>query len=142
MLFLPWRNEEDDLSGGFQTYEEHYMAKQSLMAPMRKKYEKFNDSLELAIEEVENADLDDMYDDMDAAILNSDMPQSDKDDHEFFDPDRPEEQRQYDIGHDMGMGKKYATEVNCSTGPMPDEEYVELMQSLNLRQSEICAHVM
>ena len=25
---------------------------------------------------------------------------------------------------------------------MPDEEYVELMQSLNLRQSEICAHVM
>ena len=40
------------------------MAKQSLIAPMRKKYEKFNDSLELAIEEVENADLDDM----DAAI--------------------------------------------------------------------------
>ena len=25
---------------------------------------------------------------------------------------------------------------------MPDEEYVKLMQSLNLRQSEICAHVM
>ena len=98
--------------------------------------------MELAIEEVENADLDDMYDDMDAAILNSDMPQSDKDDYGFFDPDRPEEQRHYDIGHDMGMGEKYATEVNCSTAPMPDEEYVELMQSLNLRQNEICAHVM
>ena len=36
MLILPWRNEEDDLSGGFQTYEEHYMAKQSLIVPMRK----------------------------------------------------------------------------------------------------------
>ena len=60
---------------------------------MRKKYEKFNDSLELAIDEVENADLDVMYDDMDAAILNSDMSQSDKDDYGFFDPDRPEEQR-------------------------------------------------
>ena len=36
------------------------------------------------------------------------------------------------IGHDMGMGEKYDTEVNCSTAPMPDEEYVELMQSLNL----------
>ena len=44
------------------------MAKQSLVAPIRKKYEKFNDSLELVIEKVENADLDDMYDDMDAAI--------------------------------------------------------------------------
>ena len=141
MLFLPWRNEEDDLSGGFQTYEGHYMAKQSLIAPMRKKYEKFNDSLELAIEEAENADLDDMYDDMDVEILNNDMPQSDKDDYGFFDPDRPEEQRQYDIGHDMGMGETYDTEVNCSTAPMPDEEYVELMQSLNLRQSEICTHV-
>ena len=71
--------------------------------------------MELAIEEVENADLDDMYDDMDTAILNSDMPQSDKDDYGFFDPDRPEEQRQYDVGYDMGVGEKYATEVNCST---------------------------
>ena len=141
MLFLLWRNEEDDLSGGFQTHEEHHMAKQSLIAPIRKKYEKFNDSLELAIGEVGNADLDDMYD-MDAAILNSDMPQCDKGDYGFFDPDRPEEQRQYDIGHDMGMGEKYATEVNYLTAPMPNEEYVELMQSLNLRQSEICAHVM
>ena len=79
-----------------------------------------------------------MYD-MDAAILNSDTLQSDKDDCGFFDPDRPEEQRQYNIGHDMGMGEKYATEVNCSTAPLPDEE---LMQSLNLRQSEICAHIM
>ena len=142
MLFLPWRNEEDDRRGGFKTYEEHYMAKKSLIAPMRKKYEKFNDSLELAIEEVENDGLDDMYDDMDAAILNSDMHQSNKDDYGFFDPDRPEEQRQYDIGHDMGLGEKYATESNCSSAPMPDEEYVKLMQSLNLRQSEICAHVM
>ena len=112
------------------------MAKQSLIAPIRKKYEKFNDSLELAIEEVENADLDDMYDDMDVAILNRDMPKSDKDDYGFSDPDRPEEQRQYDTGHDMGMGEKYDTEVNCSTASMPDEEYVELMQSLNLRQNE------
>ena len=88
---------------------------------MRKKYEKFNDSLELAIEEVENADFDDMYDDMDATILNSDMPQSDKDDYRFFDPDRPQEHRQYNIGHDMSVGEKYATEVNCSTAPMSDE---------------------
>ena len=26
------------------------------------------------------------------------------------------------FGHDMGVGEKYATEVNCSTAPMPDEE--------------------
>ena len=50
--------------------------------------------------------------------------------------------KEYDFGHDMGMGEKYATEVNCSNAPMPDEEYVELVQSLNLRRSEIYAHEM
>ena len=38
--------------GGYKTYEEHYIAKESLIAPIRKKYEKYNDSLDLAIEEV------------------------------------------------------------------------------------------
>ena len=42
----------------------------------------------------------------------------------------------------MGLEEKYATEVDCSTTPMADEEYTQLMQTLNLRQSEICAHVM
>ena len=42
----------------------------------------------------------------------------------------------------MGFEEKYATEVDCSTTPMADEEYTKLMQTLNLRQSEICAHVM
>ena len=44
------------------------MAKKSLIVPIRKKYEKFNDSLELAIEEIENDGLDDMCDDMDTVI--------------------------------------------------------------------------
>ena len=34
MLFLPWRNEEQDLYGGYKTYEEHYMAKESLISPI------------------------------------------------------------------------------------------------------------
>ena len=42
----------------------------------------------------------------------------------------------------MGFEEKYAKEVDCSTTPMADEEYTKLMQTLNLRQSEICAHVM
>ena len=87
MLFLPWRNEEQDLYGGYKTYEEHYMAKESLITPIRKKYEKYNDSLDLAIEEVEKDEFDNIYDDIDATILNNEMPQSGKDDYGFFDPD-------------------------------------------------------
>ena len=42
----------------------------------------------------------------------------------------------------MGFEEKYATEVDCSITPMADEESTKLIQTLNLRQSEICAHVM
>ena len=65
MLFLPWRNEETDLYGGFKTHEEHYKAKNQLIAPIRKKYEKYNDELEVAVEEIENEEFDDIYDDID-----------------------------------------------------------------------------
>ena len=87
MLFFPWRNEEQDLYGGYKTYKEHYIAKESQIALIRKKYEKYNDALDLAIEEVEKDAFDDIYDDIDAAILNGEIPQSDKDEYGFFDPD-------------------------------------------------------
>ena len=99
------------------------------------------ESLESAIEEVEKDEFD-IYDDIDTEILNSEIPQSDKDEYGFFDPDQPQEHRHYDIGNDMGFEENYATEVDCSTTPIADEEYTKLMQTLNLRQSEICAHVM
>ena len=69
------------------------------------------------------------------------MLESGKDDYGFFDPDRPQEHKQYDIGYDMGLGEKYTTQVDCSTVTMRDEEYTQLMQSLNQKQSEICTHV-
>ena len=65
MLFLPWRNEEEDLYGGFKTYEEHYKAKKQLIVPIRKKYKKYNEELEAAVEEMENEEFDDIYDDID-----------------------------------------------------------------------------
>ena len=142
MLFLPWRNEETDLYGGFKTYEEHYKVKNQLIAPIRKKYEKYNEELEVAVEKIENEEFDDMYDDIDREIINRGMSQADKDEYGIFDSDRPEEHRQYDIGHDMGLEQKYTTEVHASHCEMTDEEYLQIMQSLNLRQSEICTHVM
>ena len=38
--------------------------------------------------------------------------------------------------------EKYAIEVDSSATLMANEEYKQLMQTLYLRQSEICAHVM
>ena len=64
---------------------------------------------------MEKDQFDDTYDDIDVEVMNNEMSQSGRDDYGFFDPDRPQEHKQYDIGYDMGLGEKYATEVDCST---------------------------
>ena len=38
--------------------------------------------------------------------------------------------------------KRYETEVDCSDVQMSNDEYHEIMQILNLRQYELCVHVM
>ena len=78
-----------------------------------------------------------MYSDMDDEIQNNG-----KDEHGFFCPVRPDEHRHYDTGIDLGLEGKYGTEVDLSHYQMGEEEYTQLMQSLNLRQSEVCIHIM
>ena len=56
----------------------------------------------------------------------------------FFNPDIPQEHRQYDIGYDMGLNVRDATDMDWSCGTMQDKEYERLMHSLNLEQSGIC----
>ena len=52
MLFLPWRNEDNDLHGGYSTYTEHYNSKKQSIMQTCLKYEKHNDSLQEAIEQM------------------------------------------------------------------------------------------
>ena len=74
-----------------------------LITAIRKKYERYNEELEVAVEEMENEEFGNMYDDIDTEIMNRGMSQADKDQYGVFDPDRPEEHRQYDIGQDMDL---------------------------------------
>ena len=140
MLFLPWRNEES-LYGSFKTYKEHFKVKKTLITPVKKKYEQYNDVLEEAIEEVEQEELEGVNDSEGGDINERQAFTTDADDYVFFYPDRPQEHRQYDIGYDMDLNVKYAAEVDCSYGTMQDREYERLMQYLNLEQSEIYIHI-
>ena len=48
MLFVPWRNEQKDLLGSFDTYEAHYNSVQTSLIPKRNEYEHHIEELELA----------------------------------------------------------------------------------------------
>ena len=65
----------------------------------------------------------------------------------FFDPERAEHLKKYDLGLDMGISNKrckvvYNTDVDCSGLHMNDVEYKDVMQCLNTKQYELCTHVM
>ena len=54
MLFVPWRNEQKDLLGSFDTYAPHYNSVQTALIPKRNEYEHHIEELELARQMVED----------------------------------------------------------------------------------------
>lgn len=58
-----------------------------------------------------------------------------------FNPDRPIEQRECDIGPDIGItSTRQITEE--SSVRLPDNEYLELLAGLNMKQREFFNHVL
>ena len=98
------------------------------------KYERNNDILENAIQEA-------MLEEEDISNNDTDTNEYLTGEYAFFDPERPIQQQNYDIGYDIGQDVPYQTEVDCSGTKISEDEYMKLMQSLNLKQNELCTHV-
>ena len=54
MHFVPWRNEQKDLLGSFNTFEAHYKSVQTSLIPKRNEYEHHVEELELARQMMED----------------------------------------------------------------------------------------
>ncbi|XP_062590040.1 uncharacterized protein LOC134251654 [Saccostrea cucullata] len=142
LLFLPWRNENADLLGSHQTYEQHYSQKASIIQMKQRQYEHFVDELEQARLQAEE-DLDNMetvapnteHTEAEDAEIGSEPSE------EFvhFDPDTVQH-RDFDIGPELGLSSK-VTETEMSAVRIPDEQYYKLLQSLNTKQREFYNHV-
>ena len=138
MLFYPWKNETTDLKGIYNTFQASYRAHKQQIVPIQKKYERYNDILEEAVEEADaNPDTDDEEDDTSQQETITNLP-----DYAYFDPQRDERLLTTDIGNDMGLSLRYDNEVDLFGTQMDDKEYEQIMRSLNRRQSEILIHVM
>ena len=58
-----------------------------------------------------------------------------------FNPDRPVEQRHCDIGAEIGVATSTAC-VACHSERIPDDQYLEIMRTLNFKQREFFNHVL
>ena len=86
MLFYPWKNETTDLKGIYNTFQASYRAHKQQIVPIQKKYERYNDILEEAVEEADaNPDTDDEEDDTSQQETITNLP-----DYAYFDPQRDE----------------------------------------------------
>ncbi|MCG8077008.1 MAG: AAA family ATPase, partial [Candidatus Thiodiazotropha taylori] len=143
MLFMPWRNEQKDLLGLFETYTAHHDSMKALLEQKRNEYEHHTEELELARQmmEAEEASYDRLA--PNAEQENREAQEEgvkDAEDFVYFNPERVTEHRHYDIGIEIQCTSSVQTEE--TTGfMMPDEEYLSLLRSLNLRQREFFNHV-
>ena len=143
MLFVPWRNEQKDLLGSFDTYEAHYNSVQTSLIPKRNEYEHHIEELELARQMMEDEQRE--YDQTapNAEQENREAEEEGSKESEqfvYFNPSRVVEHRHYDIGIEPRS--------TCSVPPvettgilLPDDEYLTLLRSLNLRQREFFNHI-
>ena len=143
MLFVPWRNEQKDLLGSFDTYEAHYNSVQTSLIPKRNEYEHHIEELELARQMMEDEQRE--YDQTapNAEQENREAEEEGSKESEqfvYFNPSRVVEHRHYDIGIEL--------QSTCSVPPvettgimLPDDEYLTLLRSLNLRQREFINHI-
>ena len=143
MLFVPWRNEQKDLMGSFGTYEARFNSVQTSLMSKRNEYEHHAEELEIARQMMENEEMD--YDQIapNAEQENRETEEEGPAESEkfvCFNPSRVVEQRHYDIGIEL--------QSTCSVPPvetsgvlLPDDEYLQLLRSLNLRQREFFNHI-
>ncbi len=140
LLFSPWRNEVKDTLCGFETFKAHYDSKKGMIDDKCKQYEHHMEELELAhqmaVEELEA--FDELAPNTQQAEVEAEQEgETESESFVYFDPERPIEHRQYDIGIDIGASSSVpATDSN--TVMISDDNYTALLQSLNLKQRESC----
>lgn len=101
MLFLPWRDESVDLLSGVDTYERSFNLKKSFLTHKVKEYEYNAEQLDAAMQ-IATEDFSEAFDEMAPNAQQSeadDISEGSIESEKFvpFNPDRPIEQREYDI---------------------------------------------
>ncbi len=143
LLFLPWRNEATDLLSSYTTYKQHYEARKRKIDYKSKVYEHHVEELEMAREAAEN-DYD-AFDDIASGTQQVEAETALEESAEsetfvYFNPDRVVEQREYDIG--IELGSNFAScSIDVNDNVMSDGQYMELLRCLNTKQRHFYNHV-
>ena len=136
-------NYPDPGPGSFDTFEAHYNSLKTSLQSKSNEYEHHTEELELARQMMEAEES--AYDQIAPNAEQENMEAQEEGAKEaenfvYSNPNRVVEHRHYDIGTELRS--------TCSVPPVettgilyPDEEYLRLLRSLNLRQREFFNHI-
>lgn len=141
---MPWRNEQIDLLGAFQTYEDHYNHVRHIIDTKLAQYEHHTDELDSAIERAHD-DLNEEFDQIAPLTQHTEQEDELEGSHEstqfiYYKPESAAHQ-EYDIGLDLGISQT-APVIEHSPTLLPNEEYLELVRNLNMKQKEFFLHIL
>ena len=143
LLFHPWRKEESDLLGMFDSYKKHYESIKASIDMKCSEYEHHVEELDLA-KAVAEPD-EDAYDELAPTTQKIEAETAEESTLEsesfiYFNPDRISEHRHYDIGIEIGCGISTAR-VDSNEIILPDDQYRVLLRNLNTQQRHFHDHV-
>ena len=139
---MQWRNEQKDRLGPFETYRAHYNPMKESLEIKGNPYEHHAEELELAKQmmEAEEAEYDGLAPDVEQENREAEKEGVESGNFVYFNPDRVVEHRHYDIGKEL-QSTCSVVRVETIGIMLPDEEYLSLLRSLNLRQREFSNHI-
>ena len=140
MLYMPWRNEDEDLIHGSQTFEEKYDQLKDVILKNRCQYEFNSIVLDKALEELDDHNESDQYggnvtpnaqhiDEQDLTI-----GQKASDLFGCFDSGRNKQHTQYDLLDDIGIFPRSSHTEQLVIKRMDGKDFRKLVRSLNTEQ--------
>ena len=143
VLFYPWREEGENLKKDCETFEQMYQTVHRTVDRKAKQYEKNVEELERAIEQAEGDN--NQYDELAPGTQQVECEDieegtTDAEQYIYFNPDRPTDHTNYDLGDDLGVANT-TVEITSHAKRMVEDEFHNLIRCLNVKQREFFQHV-
>ena len=141
MLYSAWRNENTDLLGGCETYQQRFSQIQEVVISNRQNYEYHSEILDKAMEDLDNDFAENMSNSVapNAQHINEeDIATNQKPSELFgcFDPGNNRQHSQYDLLDDIGIFPRCNDQEELLVKRISNEEYCKLVRSLNEKQRQ------
>ena len=140
VLFIPWRNEKEDLLGGFNSHQEHYLAQQEAINNLLEEYSPGRKAVEeaLALQAAESLAARN-----NPAVAPCTQHNDEQDQAKKTKTNDPTLKPKYDIAHDIGLSIAPGVALSqLNHNQLPDQLFRAGVKKLNPEQKTFFDYIM